>query len=617
MKKAFGLLLAAALVCGGAFVQVSPAPAAQAIELPSEQPVVPQPDASGDAASDLSTPAQEPGEPEETGSPVDPGPEVDPLEDAPNRAEDLAPTEVADSSDPSDPEEPETPLEIVAPVVAPGITGGKATVGKVATATQGDWGAADLTFSYQWQLGGADIPRATTAQFTPLPAHAGKQLSVVVTANRAGAAPFPASSTQIVVQPGSLTRGKVTISGGAVVGNTLTARIAAWKPAGVTHTLQWKRDGKAIPRATSTKYTLSAADRGKRITVTASGKLAGYTTAESTSPATGKVAAGTLRPTSATVSGSAIVGKTLAVRNAAWKPAGVKRTYQWKRDGKAIPRATSTKYRLTAADGGKRITVTVTGKLAGYTTATKTSKSTAKVLRVFTATHSPKIAGTARVGAALTATLQAWKPAAAQLSYQWLRNGKVISGARQASYTLTRADAGKKVAVRVTGKKTGYVSVSKTSKSKSIPLVMRAATPRVSGSALVGSQLSVNRGTWTGGTSFRYQWYRNGIAVPGKTGTTYRVTEGDVGSYLAVTVSGSKRGYAPETRVSGATSIVGYPTSTTVWGWDCPAWAPIKGNASSMIYHVPGSTYYSRTKPEVCFTTVQAAQQAGYRAPLR
>lgn len=617
MKKAFGVLLAAALVCGGAFVQVSPAPAAYAVEFPGDKPDVLQSDASGDAASDLATSAQELGEPEETGGPVGAAPEADPLEDAPNFSEDVAPTDLSEPSNPTDPEQPEPPLDIVAPVVAPGITGGKATVGKVATAAQGDWGATDLTFSYQWQLGGADIPGATTAQFTPLPAHAGKQLSVVVTANRAGAAPFPANSAPILVQLGSLTSGKITISGSAVVGKTLTAHNAAWKPAGVTYTFQWKRDGKAIPRATSAKYALSAADRGKRITVTVLGKLTGYATAESTSSATGRVAAGTLRPTSATVSGSAIVGKTLAVRNAAWKPAGVKRTFQWKRDGKAIPRATSTKYRLTAADGGKRITVTVTGKLAGYTPATKTSKPTAKVLRVFAATHRPKIEGTARVGTALTVTSQAWKPAASKLAYQWLRNGKAISGARQASYTLTRADAGKKVAVRVTGKKAGYVSVAKTSKSKSVPLVMRSATPRVSGSALVGSQLSVNRGTWTAGSSFRYQWYRNGIAVPGKTGTTYRVTEGDVGSYLAVTVSGSKRGYAPETRVSGATSIVGYPTSTTVWGWDCPAWAPIKGNASSMIYHVPGSTYYSRTKPEVCFTTVQAAQQAGYRAPLR
>ncbi|WP_427015408.1 hypothetical protein ACQCSX_11245 [Pseudarthrobacter sp. P1] len=45
----------------------------------------------------------------------------------------------------------------------------------------------------------------------------------------------------------------------------------------------------------------------------------------------------------------------------------------------------------------------------------------------------------------------------------------------------------------------------------------------------------------------------------------------------------------------------------------CPAWAPIKGNASSHIYHLPGQRFYTRTNPEICFATETAARQAGYR----
>lgn len=48
-------------------------------------------------------------------------------------------------------------------------------------------------------------------------------------------------------------------------------------------------------------------------------------------------------------------------------------------------------------------------------------------------------------------------------------------------------------------------------------------------------------------------------------------------------------------------------------GWDCPSSHPIKGNASSMIYHMPGGSYYSRTNPEECFATEAAARAAGYR----
>jgi hypothetical protein len=47
--------------------------------------------------------------------------------------------------------------------------------------------------------------------------------------------------------------------------------------------------------------------------------------------------------------------------------------------------------------------------------------------------------------------------------------------------------------------------------------------------------------------------------------------------------------------------------------WNCPAWAPIKGNAPSRIYHLPGQRFYTRTTPEICFTTEAAARQSGYR----
>jgi large subunit ribosomal protein L4 len=42
---------------------------------------------------------------------------------------------------------------------------------------------------------------------------------------------------------------------------------------------------------------------------------------------------------------------------------------------------------------------------------------------------------------------------------------------------------------------------------------------------------------------------------------------------------------------------------------------PIKGNASSMLYHVPGSAFYERTVPEVWFRTAKAAEDAGFQLP--
>jgi large subunit ribosomal protein L17 len=46
-----------------------------------------------------------------------------------------------------------------------------------------------------------------------------------------------------------------------------------------------------------------------------------------------------------------------------------------------------------------------------------------------------------------------------------------------------------------------------------------------------------------------------------------------------------------------------------------PEGFPIKGNADSMLYHVPGSAYYDRTVAEVWFATEEDAEQAGFTLP--
>lgn len=49
----------------------------------------------------------------------------------------------------------------------------------------------------------------------------------------------------------------------------------------------------------------------------------------------------------------------------------------------------------------------------------------------------------------------------------------------------------------------------------------------------------------------------------------------------------------------------------------CPDEFPIKGNASSRIYHLPGESTYAATIPEICFATEEAAVGLGYRARKR
>lgn len=45
---------------------------------------------------------------------------------------------------------------------------------------------------------------------------------------------------------------------------------------------------------------------------------------------------------------------------------------------------------------------------------------------------------------------------------------------------------------------------------------------------------------------------------------------------------------------------------------ECPDDYPIKGNATSKLYHSPGSPSYKRTVPEFCFASTEAAEAAGF-----
>lgn len=48
---------------------------------------------------------------------------------------------------------------------------------------------------------------------------------------------------------------------------------------------------------------------------------------------------------------------------------------------------------------------------------------------------------------------------------------------------------------------------------------------------------------------------------------------------------------------------------------EAPEGFPIKGNADSMLYHIPGSSHYGRTVAEVWFATAEAAETAGFALP--
>lgn len=164
--------------------------------------------------------------------------------------------------------------------------------------------------------------------------------------------------------------------------------------------------------------------------------------------------------------------------------------------------------------------------------------------------------------------------------------------------------------------------------AKKQPKKLSTSIPKVTGTTTVGKKLTAKPGKWTAKTTLSYQWNANGKAIKGANKSTITLGKAQQGKRLTVTVTGKKSGYATAKRTSAQTAVIKAapakavpakrPARTKpVSAWNCPSWAPIKGNASSRIYHVPGGAYYSRTKPEECFSNAAAARSAGYRASKR
>lgn len=176
----------------------------------------------------------------------------------------------------------------------------------------------------------------------------------------------------------------------------------------------------------------------------------------------------------------------------------------------------------------------------------------------FTATPAPKITGTRAVGSKLTVTTK-WTPAVKSASYQWYRGSKAIAGATKSTYVLTKADAGKKIRVLVTGKRPAFTEVKKYSGwTIAIAKVFtKKPGPKVTGTAKVGRTLTAKPGSWSPKPSkIAYQWKANGKAIKGATKKTYKIKSADRGKRITVTVKVSKKGYLTTSKTSGKTAKV-------------------------------------------------------------
>ena len=132
------------------------------------------------------------------------------------------------------------------------------------------------------------------------------------------------------------------------------------------------------------------------------------------------------------------------------------------------------------------------------------------------------------------------------VNYVWKRNGSPIAGATSATYPVVAVDLGTRIAVTVTGAKSGFAKVSRTS-VESAPVakgrLAKGPIPTIKGKAEVGKKLRVASGRWSEGVTLSYRWFVGTTPVPGATTTRFKVKKAYRGQRISVKVSGTKPGY--------------------------------------------------------------------------
>ncbi|MFC8599669.1 hypothetical protein [Isoptericola sp. NPDC057191] len=446
--------------------------------------------------------------------------------------------------------EPATVTATTAAVTAGTIAGdapalsGTVRVGSRITVVPGQW-PADATLTYRWTVARATgtATVATTASYTPTADDRGRLLTVAVTGTRPGYE-TTRTTTPVTVGAGVLTAPTPTLSGTVRVGSKVTAHRGTWT-SGTAVTYRWYASGAAISGATASTYTPSAAVKGKNLTVRVTGTKAGYTTTYRTSAAT-RVAAGVLTAPRPRISGTVRVGAKVSVAKGTWKPSASTYRYQWRVNGTKIRWATRSTYTLPSKYAGKKLTVTVTGSRAGYTTRSVTSAAST-VLRVYSKTSAPKISGSARVGSTLKVSSRGtWTPAPSSWRYQWRANGTPIKGATRSSIKLAGAQYGKRISVTIKGVRSGYYPTARTS-GATARVTVPAPVLTKNGVYKVGTQIKAGTYVAPGSSSGCVVKRLDGSKKMVWAGLTYGqtiVTVRSTDKYFSTTGCGTWRRYA-------------------------------------------------------------------------
>ncbi len=479
----------------------------------------------------------------------------------------------------------------------PGIVDTRGSVsidasGSTLQAVVGGWRNVGLPLKYQWLRNNKAIKNATKSTYKPTSSDKGKQISVRVTVGSgyvvSGTGTLSATSAADAyylrnVNPVTITSPS-TPAVGIQLGVSVPTIYRGSSNTVVAPTLkyQWLRNGKNIKGATASTYKLVSADRGKQISVKVTASSGALLPLTLTSAKTSKIVYGTLAGTKVgpTVTKDINMRKlTATVTAGSFTDTGVKFAWQWLRDGKAISKATKSTYTPVAADYGKSITVRLTATKTGYNKVVVYSAFRAASLDSVLYTWDRNLNGTPAVGntistTSITPTTTGTNTGSSIVTaYQWLRDGKVITGATGTSYMLTSADVGKKITLWVKFSRVGYLGTTVTSvatvkigqaafdsgtlQAMRTNRAYKVQAPTGSGKPIMQAPAIGSDGVADTTAKRSYQWYRNGSKIKNATKANYTLTSSDAGKKIELRIVISKSGFANfETQTLAASQTV-------------------------------------------------------------
>jgi hypothetical protein len=375
--------------------------------------------------------------------------------------------------------------------------------------------------------------------------------------------------------------------------------------------VQWRKDGAAIAGATTATLTVNnvqVTDAGTYTLVAAN--LAGATTSNAATltvnvPVTGD-------PVTRTVT----VGSPVQFGFTGTLPAGT--TFQWRKNGAAIPGATNATFIITSAtlgDAGDYTVVTTNGNVT----------STSNTATLIVVTGNPPTITTQPVSQTVTAgapvQFSVSVTSVTNVTYQWRKNGAPITGASNAVFSIgstTVADSGTyTVAVTNAG---GVVISNAATLTVNAPLVIAPVinTQPASETVTVGSPVILSVGA-AGTQPLSFQWFKNGTALPGATAVLLAISSAqtaDAGSYNVVVNNnaGSVASDMAVVRVLTPPVIVTPPASRTVTAGASVEFA-VSANGTPPLtfqWRKAGSAIAGATGSTYTLHAVQPGDDGGY-----